>query len=284
MRGGAILGAALLASAAAAQTPPPPTMSNAAENARVALAAAAGPRKIVIVADSTAAEYGPDRYPQLGWGQVLKCRLDGEVGVLNLARGGRSSKSYIAEGFFSDMVKQVTPGDTVLIQFGHNDSAEGRPERYTDPATDFRENLRAYVAVVRARSAVPVLITPVAIRRFVNGHAVDAHGAYARAVREVAAATGTPLIDLSESSRALIDRLGEAPSRRYFLHYTAADRIARFPQGVADDVHFSETGARAIAALVADGLRASGAPVAAHVRPGPPADAPQRVLGRPDCP
>ena len=282
-RGGLLAVALAAASAATAQTPPPPPMSNAAEQTRAALAGAAGPRKIVIVGDSTAAEYGPERYPQLGWGQVLHCRLDGELRVLNVARGGRSTKSFIAEGFFSDMLKQVTPGDTVLIQFGHNDSAEGRPERYTDPRGDFRENLRAYVAAVRAKSAVPVLITPVARRNWSGGRLQVSEGPYGEAVRAVAAATRTPLIDLAASSRALIQRLGEEPSKRYFLHYTAADGIARYPQGVTDNTHFSEIGARAVAALVADGLKAADVPDSKHVRPGPEASAPQPVLGGPGC-
>lgn len=284
LRGAVSIALLAAASSAAAQTPPPPPMSNAAEQTRAALAQASGPRKIVVVGDSTAAEYGPERYPQLGWGQVLKCRLDGGVGVLNVARGGRSTKSFIAEGFFSDMLKQVNPGDTVLIQFGHNDSAEGRPERYTDPNGDFRENLRAYVAVVRAKSAVPVLLTPVARRNWSGGRLQVSEGPYAEAVRVVAAETRTPLIDLAETSRAMIAGLGEEPSKRYFLHYTPADRIARFPQGVTDNTHFSEIGARAVAALVADGLKGTGVPVARHVRPGAEAAAPQPVLGGPSCP
>ena len=248
------------------------------------MALAGGPPKIFIVGDSTAADYAPDRYPQMGWGQVLKCRLEEGVTVVNLARGGRSSKSFIAEGLFSDIVKQVAPGDTVLIQFGHNDANVGSPERFTDPESDFRENLRAYVAVVRARSAVPVLITPVTRRVFVAGQATESHAAYSRAVRAVAAQTRTPLIDLSVSSRALLNRLGEERTERYYLNLWPEDRVARFPQGVTDNTHFSETGARAMAALVAAGLKQSGAPVGARVRAGPDAKAPQPVLGGPACP
>ena len=279
----ALLSAALLAASALAQTPPPPPMSNGSEAARVALARAGAKPKIIIVGDSTAADYGPGQYPQMGWGQVLKCRLDDGVVVVNTARGGRSSKSFIAEDLFAEMIKQIAPGDTVLIQFGHNDAAQGRPERYTDPDGAFRENLRAYVAVARAKSAVPVLITPVTQRRFEGGRAAESFAPYAQAVRAVARETGAPLIDLAASSRSLVDRLGEERSSRYYMNLTAADAVARFPQGVTDNTHFSETGARAIAALVADGLLAAAVPVAAHLTPGPAADAPQPVRGGPAC-
>jgi lysophospholipase L1-like esterase len=273
---------ALLASAALAETPPPPPASNAAQAAAAALGAPGRPQ-VIIAGDSTAAEYGPERYPQMGWGQFLKCSLDGRVDVVNAARGGRSIKSFVAEGLFSDMLKQVRPGDTVLIQFGHNDAAIGRPDRYTDPEGDYRELLRAYVAMVRARRAVPVLITPVARRNWKGGRVQDSLPRYSAAVRAVAAETRTPLIDLAASSMALVQQIGEEPSKRYFMHLTPADGVARFPQGVTDDTHFSEIGARAIAALVADGIRASGAPVAAHLRTDRAAGPPP-VLGGPSCP
>lgn len=266
----------------ATATPPAPAPSNAARAAAAALGAPGRP-KIVIAGDSTAADYTPNRYPQMGWGQVLKCSLSGEVDVVNAARGGRSIKSFVAEGLFSDMIKQVSPGDTVLIQFGHNDASAGRPDRYTDPEGDYRELLRAYVAIVRGRRAVPVLITPVARRNWRNGRVQDSFPRYSAAVRAVARDTGAPLVDLTASSMALVQSLGEEPSKRYFLHYTAADRVAPYPQGVTDDTHFSELGARAMAALVAEGLKAAGVPVASQVRASG-SSAPPPVLGGPNCP
>jgi lysophospholipase L1-like esterase len=82
----------------------------------------------------------------------------------------------------------------------------------------------------------------------------------------VASQTGAPLIDLTASSMRLVQESGEEPSKRLFLHYTAADKVAPYPQGVTDDTHFSEAGARAVAALVARGLKAASVPVAQHVR------------------
>jgi hypothetical protein len=84
-------------------------------------------------------------------------------------------------------------------------------------------------------------------------------------MRELVVATGTPLIDLEARSRALLDRTGEAASRKFYLHHTAADKVAAFPQGIDDDTHFSELGARAMAEIVAQELKGLKLPVAAKV-------------------
>lgn len=41
--------------------------------------------------------------------------------VTNLARGGRSARSYTREGLWETLVSQIQPGDYVIIEFGHND-------------------------------------------------------------------------------------------------------------------------------------------------------------------
>lgn len=43
------------------------------------------------------------------------------IEVVNLARGGRSARSYTREGLFDALVTQIVAGDYVVIEFGHND-------------------------------------------------------------------------------------------------------------------------------------------------------------------
>ncbi len=85
--------------------------------------------QVFIAGDSTAAEWGPEFYPQFGWGMVLKCAFDDGVTVRNYARSGRSSKSFIEEGQFARIEREMKAGDTLLIQFGHNDQKVGDPSR-----------------------------------------------------------------------------------------------------------------------------------------------------------
>jgi DNA sulfur modification protein DndE len=135
---------------------------------------------------------------------------------------------------------------------------------------------------VRGKRAQPVLVTPIARHVFENGRAKDAHARYAAAIRNVAAETTTPLIDLDADSMAYLDRLGEEASKNLFLIYTPADRIPLWPEGHKDTTHFNERGARVGAALVAARLKALNLPVSRHVRPQGSDEPP--VLGRPGCP
>ncbi len=237
--------------------------------------------KIFIAGDSTAASYKPDRFPQMGWGMVLKCSLDASQSVENRAMGGRSTKTFIGEGRFDAIAKDISTGDTLLIQFGHNDANDKKPERYT-PIPEFKTNLLRFIAMAREKGATPVLITPVAIRRFDEKGAIgESLTPYANATREVAHATATPLIDLNYDGRVYMQKVGVEPSKTYYLHYPKEAGYKQWPDGVSDDVHFSEKGARAIAALVAGRLKALGLPVSTHVTPLSPDD--PVVLGNDAC-
>ncbi|HVY81681.1 MAG TPA: rhamnogalacturonan acetylesterase [Steroidobacteraceae bacterium] len=253
----------------------------------IALAAAAAATtpstNVFIAGDSTAAEYAPDRYPQLGWGMVLKCAFGDDVAVHNLAQSGRSSKSFITEGFFSRIEHEIQKGDTLLIQFGHNDEKIADAARYTNPETDFKVWLRRYIDTARDRGAQPVLITPVARRKFKDGVPVDTHAPYAQAMRELAAETHTPLIDLTADSMSWLARLGEPASRQYYLVFTPEQHIARFPEGHEDNTHFSEMGARQIAELIIERLSQLKLPISARIKAERPGLTRATPLGGPAC-
>jgi lysophospholipase L1-like esterase len=137
---------------------------------------------------------------------------------VNLARGGRSSGSYRAEGSWDIALAEMkTRGyqDTwVLIQFGHNDQP-GKPGRSTDLKTEFPANLRRYVAEARAAGAKPVLLTPLTRRQFTAGTLTNDLEPWAEAVRRVAAETGTPLVDLNALSVKAVQAMGPALAARF---------------------------------------------------------------------
>jgi len=74
-------------------------------------------------------------------------------------------------------------GDYVFIQFGHNDESIEKGERYSSPE-DFKKNLIKFVIETQAKKANPVLLTPVARRKFVGGKIQETHGVYPDAVVE----------------------------------------------------------------------------------------------------
>src|SRR5438105_1643257 len=84
-----------------------------------AVSAAAEAPSIFIAGDSTAANGMPGA---IGWGKPFVALFDpSKVNVVNSARGGRSSRTFVTEGFWERLIADVKTGDYVLIQFGHND-------------------------------------------------------------------------------------------------------------------------------------------------------------------
>ena len=161
--------------------------------------------KIILVGDSTTAVQG-------GWGGSFCAEhVTSFAACVNLARGGRSSGSYLAEGSWELALAEArAPGYAnkwILIQFGHNDQP-GKPGRSTDLATEFPANLRRYVNEARAAGAKPVLVTPLTRRMFKDGVLQDDLGPWAEATALVAAEMGVPLIDLHARSHDAIQAMG----------------------------------------------------------------------------
>jgi lysophospholipase L1-like esterase len=168
--------------------------------------------KIVLVGDSTTAVQG-------GWGPSFCAKhVTSFAACINLARGGRSSGNYRAEGSWALALKEIGSGgfnDTyVLIQFGHNDQP-GKPGRSTDLVTEFPANLKLYVEEVRAAGGKPVLVTPLTRRQFKGGKLIDDLGPWAEATRKVAAETGAPLVDLHAASSSAVQAMGAAEATRF---------------------------------------------------------------------
>ena len=62
---------------------------------------------------------------QQGWGDPLIQLFDTEkITVINKAIGGRSSRSFLTQGRWDEILTQLEKGDYVLIQFGHNDGGK----------------------------------------------------------------------------------------------------------------------------------------------------------------
>ena len=64
-----------------------------------------------------------------GWGDPIAalCLTRRRSIVVNAARGGRSSRTYLTEGLWDQSLTQIKARDFVLMQFGHNDGGSVRP-------------------------------------------------------------------------------------------------------------------------------------------------------------
>jgi lysophospholipase L1-like esterase len=209
---------------------------------------------IYLAGDSTVSHYGITSAPRKGWGQVIAQLFNENIIIKNHAVPKRSSKSFIHEGRLTDLLKNIKKGDYLFIQFGHNDEKEEDPTRYTLPHTSYKSYLKQYIDGARSKGAIPVLITPVERRRFsADGHALYSHGKYPLAMKELAKEENVPLIDLTEKSKAMYDRLGPQKTKKVFM-WLDAGMNPNYPMGITDNTHFQEYGAKLIAYLVVEGI------------------------------
>lgn len=169
-----------------------------------------------------------------------------DVRVINLAVGGRSTRSFVDEKRWEKLLAQLSPGDLVLIQFGHNDQKKDSPERYAPADGSYQEYLKRFIADVRERRGEVVLCTPVARRIFDGAKVRNTLGGYPEAVRKVGAETGTPVIDLYNATVAALEKYG--PEKSAELFYVT-------PEQQPDRTHFNRAGAELVAGEVARALK-----------------------------
>jgi len=218
---------------------------------------------VYLIGDSTIADKPSRVWPETGWGMPFKVFFDSTVVVDNRAKNGRSTRSFIAENLWQPVASALKPGDYVLIQFGHNDEAKEKTERYTTPEA-YKANLVRFIAETRARQATPVLITPVTRRRFKDGQIQETHAEYSPLVAEVAREQKTAFIDLDTKSRAVLQQFGEENSKWLFLQLAPGEH-PNYPEGKNDNTHFSELGARLMAQIVLQEIQAQKLELAEHI-------------------
>ena len=232
-------------------------------------AACAAPT-LFVASDSTAAKYtGPN--PQQGWGEYLGEFFDpAKLEVSNVARGGRSSRTFVTEGHWDKMLAEVKPGDFIIIQFGHNDSGgiNEEPPGSTRPlrargtlpgiGADSREidnvvtgkhetvysfgwYLRKMIADTREKGATPILLTLTERNVWQEGGFIECPSdTYRRWTWQISNVEKVAFVDLT---RIIADR------------YQSEGKEKVTAQFGLDTTHTNAAGAEANAADVVSGLR-----------------------------
>jgi len=207
-----------------------------------------------LAGDSTMAPQLASSRPGTGWGEPFASMLCEGVRVINHARNGRSTKSFLSEGLWQSLTKQIRAGDIVMIQFGHNDQKIAAPNLYASPWQDYRDNLQNLVTDARTLGAEPVLLTSIARRAFNSqGTPEKTLGDYPEVTRAVAAEMDVKLIDLNSGTHQLLAEMGPKTSKQLYLHL-APGTHANYAQGIEDNTHLNSQGAWVVATLVADDL------------------------------
>ncbi|MCQ2343174.1 MAG: rhamnogalacturonan acetylesterase [Paludibacteraceae bacterium] len=214
----------------------------------VCLSAGNKPVTMFMVGDSTMADKTElDISPERGWGQLLPSYLHGNIVVQNHAMNGRSTKSFLAEGRWAEVMKRARKGDIVVIQFGHNDAKQTDPKRYA-PVADYKKNLIKMITDAQRKKVHVILCTPVSRRYFKDGIFYPRHGGYPEAARQVAQAMDVPMVDMEKLTSEWLIGLGDDASKAYFMN-VAPGECTKFPDGKTDNTHFRENGAMTAASL-----------------------------------
>ena len=200
-----------------------------------------GKLRIVLAGDSTVTD-------NAGWGgPAFKGSFNDKVEIINLSKGGRSSKSFREEGRWDEAM--AAKPDYVVIQFGHNDEP-GKPGRSTDASTEYRQNMTRYVDDAMAAGVKPILVTSIARRQWIDGGQAIRSSLipYVEVVRQIAAEKKVPLVDLHDRSIEVYLSLGKDGCEE-FIAPTKENGTAY------DGTHLNATGEALFGPLMADALR-----------------------------
>ena len=208
---------------------------------------------IWLCGDSTMSIKEKKAYPETGWGMPFVYFWDSTVAIENLAKNGRSTSSFRNEGLWQIVLDKATEGDYVFIQFGHNDEVPTKKTYTTE--IEFKNNLKRYVAEARGKKATPILLTPMARRKFdANGKIEGTHDVYSQIVRDVAKEEKVFLFDMDKITQQLYQQFGVENSKLLFMQLKPSEH-PNYPDGRDDNTHFNELGARLNAQLVLSEIR-----------------------------
>lgn len=209
---------------------------------------------VFLLGDSTVADQSGE--PYASWGQMLTALFKPTVAVANHAESGETFRDSLARRRIDKILSVLQPGDTVLLQFGHNDQKQQKDG--SGNAETYQAELRTHAERILARGGVPVVMASMERRNFdaQTGKLKPSLTEYADAARAVATDMKLAFIDLNAMSIQFYEALG--PERSQAAH--------PLNNGKLDNTHHNNYGAMQLARLVAQGLREARVPVARELR------------------
>jgi len=215
---------------------------------------------IFVVGDSTA---NNNANGGRGWGDPFIDLFDKtKVNVLNRARAGRSSRTFITQGLWDNVLSEMKRGDIVLIQFGHNDAGainDASRARGSLPGTGEESEeidnlltkeheivhtygwyMRKMIGDTKAKGAIPIVLSLTVRNIWKDGHVERGSGKFGQWAYEVARSQNVQFIDVTKLIADKYEQLGEAKVKELFA---------------TDHTHTNPVGAELNASLILTGLQ-----------------------------
>lgn len=193
--------------------------------------------RIVLLGDSTMADLSALSIQYHGWGQHFQDFFNPEATFINLAEAGMGTIQYFARN--KTRALEVLQPDFVILQFGHIEHRDGTSTEL------FEENLGKIVDEIRGIGAVPLLVTPVAIRLYdAKDNHINELASRRESVIKIANQKHSQYLDLNLKSAEVYARMGIISSAFITVCGNECDDLS----------HFSRTGAYLMAGLLCEEL------------------------------
>ncbi|RXK61796.1 rhamnogalacturonan acetylesterase [Lacibacter luteus] len=217
------------------------------------------------------------REPWAAWGQMIPRFLaPGSVAVANYAESGEALNSFLSARRLEKILSLMKPGDYLFIEFGHNDMKQKGPG--IGPFTSYKKLLKQYIAEVKKKGGIPVLVTSMHRRNFdKDGKIINTLLEYPEAVRQTAKEENVAVVDLNAMSKVLYEAWGPTNSIKAFVHYPANTFPGQTTK-LEDNTHFSTYGAYELAKCIVQSIREQHLPLEKFIKTDVPVYDPAKPL------
>lgn len=205
------------------------------------------------------------REPWAAWGQMIpRFFAPGKVAVANYAESGEALNSFLSARRLEKILSLMKSGDYLFIEFGHNDMKQKGPG--IGPFTSYKKLLKQYIAEVKKKGGIPVLVTSMHRRNFdKDGKIINTLLEYPEAVRQTAKEENVAVVDLNAMSKTLYEAWGPTKSIKAFVHYPANTFPGQTTK-LEDNTHFSTYGAYELAKCIVNSIKEQNLPLAQFLR------------------
>jgi lysophospholipase L1-like esterase len=236
---------------------------------------------VYFTGDSTVKNADSEDDGMWGWASQASTVFDeSKINLVNAARAGRSTRSFIREGLWEKVYNSLQPGDFVTIEFGHNDICPITDKKGRGVIASAQDTMHVYhmendtyalvysfgwylkkmIDDTREKGATPILVSLTPRNEWPGGKVERRNGSYGKWYQEVVEQTGVEFIDLHNLSADFLDKkfaMKKLPADKD----KAKEKIAKLKEKVQgiyfkkDHTHTSKLGAQMNANSFAKGLK-----------------------------